>query len=261
VSAELGDPVDVCAVLYGDSRGELLDELVAAVTHQSARPAVILQEPELTAGVRAAAGGGTRWIWLLEIGTVPAPDALRDLLDAVAKVTPPAPMLMASKVVDQHGRLHTDATPRHELFEKQHSVDAAEHRLVQLRTAAPGSVLVATAAIARVGLPRTDLPAGLDVVEWSARMLRDWEDTGYLVPASVAVRRTAPAPRRWGYWLGRARILGSGGWSATERLWETFLLGEAIADAIRDGEVRGARESGRRTSARRAAPGESRRSP
>lgn len=253
--------MDVCAVLYGDSRGELLDELVAAVTAQSAQPAVILHEHELTAGVSAGAGGGTRWVWLLQTGTIPAPDALRELLDAVAGVTPPAPLLMASKVLDERGRLHADATPRHEVFEKQHSVDAAERHLVQLRTAAPGSVLVATAAIQRFGLPRSDLPGGLDMVEWSARMLRDWEDTGYLVPASVAVRRAGPAPRRWRYWLGRARILGSGGWSATERLWETFLLGDAIADAIREGGVRDARESGRRTSARRAAPGESRRSP
>ncbi len=250
---------NVCAVIYGAGSGPPFDDLVGAVAQQSVAPTVILaaagaldgtgaaarltpevasftpvgREGEFVAGVRAAASRGIRWTWLLDGDTVPAPEALRDLLGAVDALAAPAPLLMVSRVLDEQGRLHADAIPRHELFEKERSVDAVERHLVQLRTAAHGSVLVDTAAVERFGLPRSDLPGGLDMIEWSARILRSWEDTGYLVPASVAVRRAAPVAHPWRYWLGRARVLGSGGWSPTEKLWETFLLGGAIAAMLR----------------------------
>jgi hypothetical protein len=141
-------------------------------------------------------------------------------------------------------------------LEKAHSIDAAERRLVQLRAAAHGSVLIAGAAISRFGLPRSRLPGGLDMHEWSARMLRSWEDTGYLVPASVAVRDAAPVPSSWSHALGRVRVLGSSAWSPRERLWEAFLLGRDAARSARSAsEVRAGQEWGHRASARRAVPG------
>jgi len=272
---------EVCAVIYGDCRGLRLEELVQDVSEQSARPAVILlsaealalanvtvqsplsvaafasgEEGQFAAGIRAAAATGTRWTWLLDGQTVPAPEALRALLSGVEALAAPVPLLMASKVLDEEGRLHPDATPRHEIFEKERSVDATERHLVQLRTAAHGSVLVSATAVERFGAPRSDLPSGLDMHEWSARMLRRWEDTGYIVPASVAVRRARPVAHPWRYWLGRVRMLGSPAWTPTEKLWEAFLLGEAVAGAIREPGVRDAPAWGRRTSAHRAAPGE-----
>lgn len=228
---------EVCAVIYGDPIGPLLAELVQAVTEQSAQPAVILVEGQLAPGVAAAEARGTRWIWLVDGQTVPGTNALEELLSAVEALASPTPVLMAGNVLDEHGRLHTDAMPRHEIFEKERSVDAAERHLVQLRTAAHGSLLVSAAAVQRFGSPRSDLPSGLDMLEWSARMLRRWEDTGYLVPASMSVRRAPPVRQSWGHWLGRARVLGSPAWTPTERLWEAFLLGEAIAGAIRGPKV------------------------
>lgn len=270
---------DVCAVIYGASPDPAFAELVRAVSEQSPVPAAILvpaarleiagavagpmtpvaafapegDEGWFAAAVRAARSTAdetglppARWTWLLDGWTLPGPGALRHLLAAAGELSQPAPLLMVSKVLDPDGRLHPDATPRHEIFEKAHSVDAAQRHLVQLRTAAHGSALIDTVAVERFGPPRSDLPVGLDMHEWSARILRRWQDTGYLVPASVAVRRVAPAAHRWRYWLGRARVLGSGGWSATEKLWETFLLGEAAAGALRGRPFRGGRASERR---------------
>ncbi len=257
-------PGDVGAIIYGDSPGPLFDELVRAVAEQSVSPASILvpaesveaahaaapmssvvafapreDEGQFAAGLRAAAFTGMRWTWLLDGWTVPAPGALGALLSAVDAFDPPPALLMVSKVLDEEGRLHPDAMPRHEIFEKERSLQAAARHLVQLRTARHGSVLIATATIERFGVPRSDLPVGLDMLEWSARLLRRWEDTGYLVPASVAVRRARPAAQSRD-WLGRARVLSGSAWSPTEKLWEAFLLGEAIAAA-----VRGPRRQGR----------------
>lgn len=230
------DPV--CAVIYGNAPGS--EEVAAAVADQQLPPATVLHEGALRGAVGAAVATEARWLWLLDGWALPAPDALVALLAAAETVDGRAPLLLSSKVVDATGRLHPDATPRHEMFEKQHSVDAIERHLVQLRTAAPGSVLVQAGATGRFGAPRADLPPGLDMSEWSARLLRSWDDTGYLVPASVAVRRAAPVQdRSFGHWAARARVVGSGGWTMTERLWETFLLGRDAVAVARDRAAQG----------------------
>lgn len=249
----------VCAVIYGPPLGPSSQALADAVAGQSAPPAIVLAteeglaplratgrpitsvaaftpragESRFAAGVRAAVATGQPWLWLLDGRAVPAPDALRSLLSAIDAVPTPAPLLFSSKVLDQQGRLHPDATPRHEIFEKERSVDAVERHLVQLRTATHGSVLVAATAVARFGAPPRQPPFGLDMHEWSARMLRRREDTGYLVPASVAVRDGQPIPGSGRLWWGRVRILGGDAFSPAEKLWETFLLAEDLASAVR----------------------------
>jgi hypothetical protein len=226
---------DVCAVIYSETP----DPAVAAARAQRRRPRIVITAAGLPAGVLAARSRDCAWLWLLDGCAVPEAGALAALL-AVAEALPaPGPLLLASKVVDQHGRLHPDCTPRHEILEKEHSVDAAERHLVQLRAAAHGSVLVARAAIERFCPPRMDLPVGLDMHEWSARLLRSWNDTGYLVPASVAVRATPPRSPSWREWTARIRVLASSAWSPRERLWEGFVLGRDAAAAIRAGRAHG----------------------
>jgi hypothetical protein len=230
---------DVCAMIYCDRTNRTAVEVVSAAEGQSCRPGLILTAPgpvpresAFAAGVRAARARGCRWLWLLDGWAVPEPGALEALLAASEAAAAPTPLLLASKVVDRQGRLHSDATPRHEILEKAHSVDAVERRLVQLRAAAHGSVLVSGAEIDRFGPPRSDLPPGLDMHEWSARMLRSWQDTGYLVPASVAVRDAPPLASSCRHSLGRVRVLASSAWSPRERLWEAFLLGRDAARAL-----------------------------
>jgi hypothetical protein len=64
-------------------------------------------------------------------------------------------------------------------------------------------------------------------------LLRSWEDMGYLVPASLAVRPAPPQRPTARESLGRARMVASSAWTPTERLWETFLLAEWLAAAAR----------------------------
>ena len=236
-------PDDVCAVIYADSADSAAAEVARAVAAQSRPAEVVLgpgtyttsaRESPFAAGVRAAHARRTRWIWLLDGWAVPEPDALQALLAASEIVPAPAPVLLSGTVRDGRGHLHPDAIPRHEIFEKAHSLDAAERHLVQLRFAAHGSVLVAGWVPDRFGAPRPDLQPALDMLEWSARILRSWENTGYLVPDSGAVRRAGPVASGWREWVGRARVLGSDAWNPTERLWEAFLLGDDLLGRLRD---------------------------
>jgi hypothetical protein len=219
---------NVCAVIHTRAGADVAARVRDAAATQTVRPARILTDAGPLASAVAAASGGEAWVWLLDGLAVPAPDALAALLAAAQAIAPPPALVLASVVRDRAGRLHPDALPRHELFEKRHSIEAAEHHLVQLRAAGPGSVLVAATALARFGPPRAELPAGLDMREWTARILRGWEDTGYLVPASRAVREGAPATPTWHTQLARVRVLASPAWSARERLWEGYLLGREL---------------------------------
>lgn len=208
-------------------------ELEQALAAQTVGPARIERRASFVSALEATAGGHQDWLWLLDGWTIPAPGALGALLDAAAAVPGTRPLLLASRVLDSQGDLHPDGIPRHEILEKQHSIDAAEHHLVQLRSAVHGSVLIAMEAVERFGAPRSDLPFGLDMVEFSARILQRWTDVGYLVPDSDAVRKAPSRKPSRQAWLNRARLLGSSAWTPTERLWEAFLLGQSAGGVIR----------------------------
>jgi hypothetical protein len=232
---------DVCAVVYADTPDQTAADVLQAARSQSVPPRVVLaasfeagkRQSAFAAGAADPRAQGCRWLWLLDGYAVPEPTALEALLAARQRATEPSPLLLASKVLDPQGRLHPDSTPRHEILEKSHSIDAAERQMVQLRAAAHGSVLVAREALDRFGLPRSDLPSGPDMHEWSARILRGRQDIGYLVPASVAVREAPPRADSWRCLLARVQVLGSGAWEPRERLWEAFLLGADAARALR----------------------------
>lgn len=190
-------------------------------------------------GLAAALATRADWVWLFDGVTVPAPGACAAFEVALERLAGlPAPLVLASKVLDGRGALHPDAAPRHEIFEKQLTVDACERGLVHLRAAPSGSLLVHRDAFERFGPLRTDLPASWVAFDFTARVLRSWDDTGYLVPTSIAVRMMAPRPRRRsGALRTRARLLAGPTWTTTERLWEGFLIAEGAVKAAR-GQVR-----------------------
>jgi hypothetical protein len=198
--------VTVCAVIYDQHCAVAVSELATAVAGQSRKPDRLIclsgGESGLAAGVRQGLASGCDWLWLLDGGAVPEWGALDALLAVGAGAKPPAPVLLASKVVDSVGGLHPDSLPRHEIFEKERTVGAAADHLVHLRLAAHGSVLAAADAVGRFAPPRLRLAPGQDMREWSARILRDWGNPGYLVPASLAVRPSRPsrAPAARGDW-------------------------------------------------------------
>lgn len=226
------------AVLVGAPPGhvDLVDETREAIAGQTAPPASVAIQAPGGGAERTALAAGAEWLWMLDGVTVPRADALAAFAAALTMLEGlPDPLVLAGKVLDVTGALHPDAMPRHEIFEKQLTVDACERGLVQLRGAPSGSLLVHRNAFARFGALRTDLAASWAAFEFTARVLRAWGDTGYLVPSSVAVRRVPARPdgRSGGGLRTRARLLAGPAWTPTERLWEGFLVAEGAVRAAR----------------------------
>jgi hypothetical protein len=244
---------EICAVIYGGHESWRIAELTAAVLGQTtavtrlvapatpggppSAPAGVsvteyVHEPgsdALRAGVEVALSGPADWLWLLECSTTPQPGALAELL-AVGDATEPSPVLLASKVLGPDGQLHPDGLPRHEVFEKERTIEAAAHHLVHLRAAVPGSVLVLRQALSGLSPLPTRAGSRAGMLGWSARLLRDRNRDGYLVPGSVAVRHSAPQGPDWDELRQRAATLAGDAWTPSEKLWESFLLG---AEAVR----------------------------
>ncbi len=250
----------VCAVLVGSER---VAELLAALRGQS-RPlddVVVARElldngPGLkmrqvvvapNAGVAGAAHAGLRgglaegadWLWLLDGSAVPDPEALERLLDVLDDLGElPTPALLASTVVTSEGEPHPAALPVNRLTHKEVVIEACRRRLVSVRAARHGSLLVSRAALERDGLPRADYVADGDDLEWTARLLRDAD--GYLVPSSRVVRRDVPAPASTAPSPPTARgvrnaldMLCGQAWSGEEKLWVGFLVMADLGRGLR----------------------------
>src|SRR5947209_6687626 len=65
------------------------------------------------AGMQTAYDGGAEWIWLMDDDTIPQPDSLAKLLAARERVPAGArsPLILASKVVWEDGRIHPMNAP------------------------------------------------------------------------------------------------------------------------------------------------------
>ncbi len=64
------------------------------------------------AGLAFALDDGADLVWLMDDDTVPAPNALAELLEARSRYGPGVPALMASRVQWTDGRYHPMNTPR-----------------------------------------------------------------------------------------------------------------------------------------------------
>ncbi len=175
------------------------------------------------------------WLWLLAAGVVPEPGALQGLLAPLSSLGPlAAPALLSGKVVAADGALDPSAAPWHRLTDKETAVEATARRLVSIRAARYGSLLVHSDAIARHAPPRAGFAGAGDDLEWTGRILRDGR--GYLVPQSVAIRRTpaggAGAPR-YRELRNRASMLRGDVWDGDERLWFGLMLARDVARGIR----------------------------
>lgn len=257
---------DVCAVILAGPRAEPLSASLTALAHQDRPPGetvvVHVREaaPATTGrpshrslhvppeagtagacsdGVRAACATGAEWIWLLDGLAVPGADALEALLEGAARGSGRrACVLAAGRIVTDDGETHPSALPWPVLLDKEAALDAAAHRLVAVRAARHGSLLVRRCAIEAEGLPRSSYRARGDDLEWTSRLLR--AGAGLLVPASVAVRRRGEADRPGGgaarRWRGPRNaldLLARGPFSLQERLWFGYGLARAGGTGLR----------------------------
>jgi len=120
----------------------------------------------------------SEWLWLVDPGVTPHPDARERLLEAADD--PSRPVLLASKVITPSGSLDPGSLPIPETLDPDLDADACSRGLLAIRVARPGAVLV-----------RRDVapspPSGRrGFLAWSAGVLR--RGPGLLVPSSVAVR-------------------------------------------------------------------------
>jgi GT2 family glycosyltransferase len=172
-------------------------------------------------GIRRAYCGGYDWVWIMDDDTIPQPDALAELLEAVPRLErlgrPPA--VLASRVLWQDGGVHPMNWSWPNPFPYRRFRAARRMGYVPVRWAAFSSVLVARWAIHKYGLPHRDYFVRTDDLEYTGRILR--REAGYLVPKSLAVHKTptkyTPAsahPERFYYevrnriWAIRSRSFG-----------------------------------------------------
>ena len=143
------------------------------------------------------------WRFVVADGVEPAPDCLEELQAARARV--PDAVLIAAKVVLPDGSLDPASEPMPRILDKQEAVDAAALRLLAIRAARPGALLVRDGA-------EPDLFT-------TAALLRNGR--GYLAPEAVATRST---PRPIEPLRERLRLLRAPHWTREERLMQLFGL-------------------------------------
>jgi hypothetical protein len=159
---------------------------VHALENQSRAPERILlveSGSKLAAALREASQRASSWLWLLDAGVIPEPDALAELLELATGDGAASPALVVSKVLAPDGSLDPGSLPVPEVHRGERVLAALERKAVPLRVARRGSMLVRHDAVRQLE-PRQLLDYDL---EWTAGVLR--EQPGWLAPASVAVRQ------------------------------------------------------------------------
>lgn len=196
-------------------------------------PETVLEASDLRNGVRIAAATDPGWIWLLDEAAVPGPDALGQLLRFDEDPGGlPAPLVLTSKVVDGAGALREDALPQHVFRRREFALAACGQRVMAVRAARNGSVLIRADAIARFGLPRRGLPFDWGIFEWTARILRGPGDVGYLVPGSVAQIDGPPRPPAAAY-RSRLMMLAGPAWAPQDWRREAYQLAADVTGGLR----------------------------
>jgi rhamnopyranosyl-N-acetylglucosaminyl-diphospho-decaprenol beta-1,3/1,4-galactofuranosyltransferase len=261
----------VCAVVVTHNRKEVLRECLDAVAAGERRPdRVLVVDNASTDGTgemieqkyplvdllplpanQGGAGGfhegmkrahaeGAEWMWLMDDDTIPAPDALAELLAAPARLEPlPRPTLLASKVVWRDGRVHPMNAGGAERRRVERVIDGAERGLVPLRFATFVSLLVHREAVDRHGLPLKHFFVWSDDIEYTGRVLL--HEPGYLVPDSVALHKTdeahtamsAPPARFYYHVRNTAFIVRGPGRSRRDKLVFVSVLVWSIVEYLR----------------------------
>ncbi len=285
-------PRTVVAVIVTRDRRDLLEECLQAVLAQTAPPARVVvvdnvsidgtlemvrerfPDVELVAlernegpaggfheGIRAGMSGTGDWLWLMDDDTIPALDALEQLIGPLEELEGlPEPSLLASKVVWSDGTLHPKNLPWARLDEGsiETFVSAVDRRLVLLRVASWVSILVSRAAVEQHGLPLKHYFIWGEDGEWTARLLK--HGAGYMVPASLVHHKTPEKVSvhrqgsdqyyfevrnklfqlRGDSWFGREKVhltlsmvMGAGQFLVRERFAPRRIL--LLARAVRDG--------------------------
>lgn len=231
----------VCAVTLAGVGSEASLPLANAIEHQT-------RKPERHLGVRAGGagrhedlggvlGGEEGWLWLLDGSAVPEPTALERMLAVVDEVDDmpppevddlPPPVLLASKVVRPDGSLDRPSLPVAQVGNADLAVAAFERRLLSLRVARGGSLLVHRSGLEAVASRWPRLSPFHDDLEWTARLLKG--RLGLLVPTSVVVRapaagrdRCRPAHREV---AGRIRLLLGDAVDVRDKPWFAFRFAE-----------------------------------
>lgn len=182
-------------------------------------------------GAPVPRGAGGEWVWLVDGSVAPEPEALERLLEASQRLAArPPPVLLASKVVTPAGRPEPASLPVPEVFDHELVVQACAQRLLAVRVARTGSLLVRRHALERHGPPRSRLAE----LEWSARLLA--RAPGLLVPDSVAVRR--PASERARRRQARreaaslARLVSADALAPRDKPWYVLRLADELRAAL-----------------------------
>ena len=227
------------ALLLPEGTEEPPDELLEAVGRQTRAPDEVFAIRHVAGFQDAIYNGldaGTEWFWLVDRSLAPEPPALENLLGALKRVELlPAPLLLASKIVTSEGSLDPFSLPVPQVFDPDVVVAVFHERLLPVRVARRGSLLVNRRGLEKLGLPRLgSIFFGEDLV-WSARLLK--EKPGLFVPASVAVRqpmsdRAAEKRRRASVAEG-VRLLLSDGLRPGEKTWFGGRLGEELLALMR----------------------------
>jgi hypothetical protein len=176
----------------------------------------------------AAAQAEAEWVWLIEEGTLPRPDALAALLDTAAAWPADDLVLLASRLVAGDGALLPAEAPVPQALDPELAVRALELHAVSLRIVGYGSLLIRGDAL-RAAPPLDERP-GADLI-WSARLLG--HAVGLLVPGSIVVARGARTGRDRAMLLaGWLRFLASDGLPQREKPWVAFIYAERAVNLI-----------------------------
>lgn len=194
-----------------------------ALAEQTRRP-----EHAVLVSTRSAAvpTDGVGWIWLLDEGVLPHPGALEAFLEALERSHGlAAPALLAGQVVAPDGSLHAGSQPYPMVRDPDLVAEAFERRMAPVRLAPGGSLLVDARAFGAVA------GSGGDPLLWSARLLVD--RLGLLVPASVAVRRSARGgvQERGGAWFG---LLAGDALEPRDRAYLALRFAESASAGLRE---------------------------
>jgi hypothetical protein len=203
---------------------------VEAMERQTRPPGRIIaldSTAELGDAIQQALESDRSWVWLLDGGVLPEPEALEHLL-AAAEISPAA-VLLVSKFVSPAGALDSASLPVPEVHRGDRVLSALQAHAVPLRVARRGSMLVGGEAAKALDAQTIDR-----VLEWTAQLLK--RDQGLLVPTSVVVRPGATQRPARPKVAATVRTLAA--LEPRERLWFAAYFGEqALASRSERGGV------------------------